>query len=216
MRRALGSWLLSLLLVCCFHFPFRPSVAPGPAPEMAVSTSARALDGVPYRIDIPTNWNGDLVVLMHGYEPKGVPRQNPWPQNEEAPVFLSRGYAVAASAFASQGWAVGDALENSEKLRQFFIKENRTPHHAYVVGFSLGGLDSLATMERYGHAYSGALSMCGVNLSAPDIIARGVVTPLVAFDVYFPGVLPDLLDPAAPAMIDQGRFEEALKANPSS
>lgn len=216
MRRALGSWLLSLLLVCCVSYPFSTSMASGPAPEMAVRTSAGALDGVPYRIDIPTNWNGDLVVLMHGYEPKGVPRQNPWPQNEEAPVFLSRGYAVAASAFASQGWAVGDALENSEKLRQFFIKENRTPHHAYVVGFSLGGLESLATMERYGHEYSGALSLCGVNVSAPDIVARGVVTPLVAFDAYFPGVLPDLADPASPAMVDQERIQEALKANPTS
>ena len=216
MRRALGSWLLSLLLVCCVSYPFSTSMASGPAPEMAVRTLAGALDGVPYRIDIPANWNGDLVVLMHGYEPKGVPRQNPWPQNEEAPVFLSRGYAVAASAFASQGWAVGDALENSEKLRQFFIKENRTPHHAYVVGFSLGGLESLATMERYGHEYSGALSLCGVNVSAPDIVVRGVVTPLVAFDVYFPGVLPDLADPASPAMVDQERIQEALKANPTS
>jgi pimeloyl-ACP methyl ester carboxylesterase len=215
MRRAFGSWLLSLLLVSSAGYPFT-AMASGPEPGTEVRTSAGSLDGVPYRIDIPKNWNGDLVVLMHGYEPKGVPRQNPWPQNEEAPVFLSRGYAVAASAFASQGWAVGDAIENSEKLRQFFIKENRTPHHAYVVGFSLGGLESLATIERYGREYSGALSLCGVNISAPDIIAGGVVTPLVAFDVYFPGVLPDLADPASPAMVDQGRIEDALKTNPSS
>lgn len=215
MRRALGSWLLSFLLVWSVSYPFSSSMASDLAPEVTVRTSAGALDGVPYRIDIPVNWNGDLVVLMHGYEPKGVPRKNPWPQTEEAPVFLSRGYAVAASAYASQGWAVGDALDNSEKLRQFFIKENRSPRHTYVVGFSLGGLESLATMERYGHEYSGALSMCGVNASAPDIVARGVVTPLVAFDVHFPGVLPDLADPASPAMVDQGRIEEALKANPA-
>jgi len=216
MRRALGSWPLGLLLACSVGYPFGTLMASSPEPEAAVRTSAGALDGVPYRIDIPKNWNGNLVVLMHGYEPKGVPRQNPWPQTEEAPIFLSRGYAVAASAFASQGWAVGDALKDSEKLRQFFIKENRTPQHAYVVGFSLGGLETLATMERYGSKYSGALSMCGVNASAPDIVARGVVTPLVAFDVYFPGVLPDLADPASPAMVDQERIENALKSNPAS
>jgi len=215
MRRSLRSCLLGVLLVCSVTYPFSRSMASNSAPEASVRTSAGALDGVPYRIDIPVNWNGDLVVLMHGYEPKGVPRKNPWPQTEEAPVFLSRGYAVAASAYASQGWAVGDALDNSEELRQFFIKENRTPRHTYVVGFSLGGLESLATMERHGDEYSGALSMCGVNVSAPDIVARGVVTPLVAFDVYFPGVIPDLADPTSPAMIDQGRIEEALKANPA-
>lgn len=217
MRCAPGRWLLGLLVACSVCYPFNTSIASSdPVPVTDVQTSAGSLDGVPYRIDIPKRWNGDLVVLMHGYEPKGVPRQNPWPQNEEAPVFLSRGYAVAASAFASQGWAVGDALEDSEKLRQFFIKQHGKPHHAYVVGFSLGGLESLATIERHGSSYSGALSMCGVNVSAPEIIARGVVTPLVAFDVYFPGVLPDLADPASPAMIDQDRIQEALKSNPNS
>jgi pimeloyl-ACP methyl ester carboxylesterase len=217
MRRASGSWLLGLLVACSVSYPLNASTASSVAvPEADVRTSTGSLHDVPYRIDIPKNWNGDLVVLMHGYEPKGVPRKNPWPRTEEAPIFLSRGYAVAASAFASQGWAVGDAVEDSEKLRQLFIQKNGKPRHAYVVGFSLGGLESLATMERHGQHYSGALSMCGVNGSAPDIIARAVVTPLVAFDAYFPGVLPDLADPASPAMVDQDRIQEALKSHSAS
>nr|WP_199047891.1 hypothetical protein [Dyella sp. ASV24] len=215
MRCARGRWLLGLRVACSVGYPFHASLAAtNAAPETEVHTSTGSLHGVPYRIDIPKHWNGDLVVLMHGYEPKGVPRQNPWPQNEETPVFLSRGYAVAASAFASQGWAVGDALDDSERLRELFIKENGKPHHAYVVGFSLGGLEALAALERHGPAYSGALSMCGVNVSAPDIVARGVVTPLVAFDTYFPGVLPDLASSASPAMIDPKQIQEALKRNP--
>jgi pimeloyl-ACP methyl ester carboxylesterase len=154
-------------------------------------------------------------MLMHGYEPKGAPRQDPWPQNEETQVFLSRGYAVAASAYASQGWAVGDAVVDNEQLRQFFSRENGKPKHTYVAGFSLGGLETLATAERYGATYDGALSMCGVNVSAPDIVARGVVTSLVAFDVYFPGVLPDLAAPESPAMIDPERIAAALKNDPA-
>ncbi|RAO77657.1 alpha/beta hydrolase family protein [Dyella jiangningensis] len=217
MRHSPGSWLLGLLVACSVGCPFNTSIASsGPVSVADVQTSVGSLDGVPYRIDIPVHWNGDLVVLMHGYEPKGVPRQNPWPRNEEAPVFLSRGYAVAASAFASQGWAVGDAVEDSEKLRESFIKQHGKPRHAYVVGFSLGGLEALAAIERHGPPYSGALSVCGVNVSAPEIIARGVVTPLVVFDAYFPGVLPDLADPASPAMIDQDRIQEALKSHPAS
>jgi pimeloyl-ACP methyl ester carboxylesterase len=214
MRCEPGSLLLGLLVACGVSYPFNTSMAVSDeAAETTISTSAGSLKGVPYRIDIPKNWNGNLVVLMHGYEPKGLPRQSPWPQNEEAPVFLSRGYAVAASAFASQGWAVGDALEDSEQLRQLFIKKNGKPHRTYVVGFSLGGLEALATLERHGPEYSGALSVCGVNISAPDIVARGVVTPLVAFDTYFPGVLPDLADPASPPMIDPGRIQEALQTD---
>ncbi|WP_109125448.1 alpha/beta hydrolase [Dyella sp. C11] len=215
MRCRSGSWLLGLLMACGVCYPFGASLASSNATdETSIRTSTGTLNGAPYRIDIPKNWNGDLVVLMHGYEPKGVPRQSPWPQNEETPVFLSRGYAVAASAFASQGWAVGDALDDSERLRQLFTKENGKPHRAYVVGFSLGGLETLAMLERHGREYSGGLSMCGVNVSAPDIVARGVVASLVAFDVYFPNVLPDLASPASPAMIDPDRIQQALQGDP--
>ena len=216
MRYASGARLLGLLLAGSVGYPFHVSMAAADAaPETAVHTSTGSLDGTPYRIDIPEHWNGDLVMLMHGYEPKGVPRQSPWPQADETPVFLARGYAVAASAYASQGWAVDDALKDNEQLRQLFIKQNGKPRHAYVVGFSLGGLETLATIERHDPPYNGALSLCGVNLSAPDIIARGVVTPLVAFDVYFPGVLPDLAAPGSPAMIDADAIKVALQGNPA-
>lgn len=35
------------------------------------------LGDAPYRVEIPADWNGELVVLLHGYEPRGVPRANP-------------------------------------------------------------------------------------------------------------------------------------------
>jgi len=38
-----------------------------------------AVANAPYRIEIPANWNGRLVLPQHGYEPAGMPRQQPWP-----------------------------------------------------------------------------------------------------------------------------------------
>jgi pimeloyl-ACP methyl ester carboxylesterase len=187
--------------------------SPSVPPKSGVDTGTS--HGAPYRIDIPSNWNGDLVVLMHGYELKGERREDPWPQEEETPVFLSRGYAVAASAYASQGWAVDDALINSEQLRRQFVRDHGQPHHTYVVGFSLGGLDALAMLEREGHAYDGALSLCGANVSSPDLIARAVVEPLAAFNVFFPGVLPDPADPASPPKVDPKRVQQALQSDPA-
>ncbi|WP_296278663.1 hypothetical protein [Pseudoxanthomonas sp.] len=35
------------------------------------------LTDAPYRIDIPADWNGELIVLAHGFEPVGVPRASP-------------------------------------------------------------------------------------------------------------------------------------------
>ena len=36
------------------------------------------LADAPYRIDTPADWNGELIVLAHGFEPVGVPRASPW------------------------------------------------------------------------------------------------------------------------------------------
>lgn len=50
------------------------------------------LDGAPYRIQIPAQWNGNLVMYTHGYKPRGVP----WlPLGDIlADVFLDRGFAL--------------------------------------------------------------------------------------------------------------------------
>ncbi|MET0504256.1 MAG: hypothetical protein ABWZ85_02935, partial [Luteibacter sp.] len=48
-----------------------------------------------YRIDIPANWNGDLVMLMHGYQPVGAPVSTPMVPADATPVFLKKGFAVA-------------------------------------------------------------------------------------------------------------------------
>ncbi|MEO6172382.1 MAG: hypothetical protein ABIP02_04630, partial [Arenimonas sp.] len=171
------------------------------------------LDGVPYRIDIPENWNGRLLMLLHGYEPKGVPRQEQWPQNEATPVFLARGYAVAASAYSTQGWSVAEAIPENERLRSFFTDTYGKPARTYVVGFSLGSHIALASMEQQGQKYDGALAFCGANMPAAEVFSDGIVTPLVAFDYFFPKNMPELLDPASPAMIDPSAIEAALKTD---
>lgn len=214
MRMERGGRLLGLLMAVGVAYPAIPAAAAAETPAVAQTLTGTLL-GAPYRVDIPAHWNGDLVMLMHGYEPKGAPRKDPWPQSDETPLFLARGYAVAASAYASQGWAVADALTDNERLRQWFVKQHGQPRHTYVVGFSLGGLDALATLESHGQHYNGALSMCGVNISATDIMARGVVEPLQAFDVSFPGVLPDLAAAASPAMIDPANLQQVLQTDPA-
>lgn len=175
------------------------------------------LDAAPYRIGIPADWNGDLVVLLHGYEPKGSSRQLPWPQNEATPLFLAKGYAVAESGYSSQGWSVADAVPDTERLRAYFADKYRNPRHAYLVGFSMGGLAALRSAEQYGKSYDGALSLCGVNMPAKTVFQDALLTPLVAFDYFFPGTMGlaagGLADPDSPAMLDTGAIESQLQKN---
>ena len=184
------------------------------AAQLNPGTHAGTLKGAPYRIDIPPGWNGNLVMLMHGYQPVGMPRTTPMSAADATPVFLKQGYAVAQSEFASQGWAVGDAIVDNERLRQYFMHAFTRPAHTYIYGFSLGGLETVASIERYRHAYAGALVMCGVTVSTPELMSRAIVTPLVAFDALIPGVLPNLTAPDSPRFIPPAVFSKALQQHP--
>lgn len=208
--------MVALALVgCAYGVQRSPADGLGHIPTPVVANGI--LQGAPYRIDIPEHWNGSLVIFMHGYEPKGMPRREPWPQNEAAPIFLQRGYAVAASAYSSQGWAVAEAIPDSERLRNLFLSTYGRPRHTYLVGISLGGLDALATLEQFGKPYDGALSLCGVNVPAPQIFADGIVTPLVALEYFFPKAIPlakaGLVDPASPPTLDPGAIEAQFKTD---
>jgi pimeloyl-ACP methyl ester carboxylesterase len=129
-------------------------------------------------------------------------------------IFLGQGYAVAQSQYASQGWAVGDAIVDNERLRQQFTREYGRPAHTYIYGFSLGGLEAAATIERYRKAYSGALVMCGATVSTPELMSRAVVAPLAAFDALIPGVVPDLAATGSPAFVPPDAFANAMRAHP--
>ncbi|NID05399.1 hypothetical protein HBF26_10900 [Luteibacter jiangsuensis] len=167
-----------------------------------------------YRIDVPAHWNGDLVMLMHGYQPVGAPITTPMTPADPTPVFLKKGFAVAQSQYASQGWAVSDAIADTERLRQHFVRTYGQPPHTYIYGFSMGGLSAAASIERYPHAYSGAMITCGLTVSTPDFLARGVVTPLVAFDALIPGVIPDVAAPDSPPAISPDAIAKAVEAHP--
>jgi hypothetical protein len=199
-----------LALATCIGMAFAPALAAALEP----GTHAGTLQGAAYRIDVPLGWNGDLVMLMHGYQPVGAPQKTPMEAAEATSLFLAKGYAVAQSQYASQGWAVGDAIADNERLRQHFVQDFASPAHTWIYGFSLGGLEAAASIERYQHAYSGALVMCGATVSTPELISQGVVEPLVAFDALIPGVLPDLAAPDSPPIVPPDVFAKALQAHP--
>ncbi|UPG89464.1 hypothetical protein L2Y96_19020 [Luteibacter aegosomaticola] len=206
-RNVMGRWLI---VAMCSATASLPVYAAKPAPGSYTGT----LQGALYRIDVPDHWNGDLIVLMHGYQPVGAPVSTPMTPADATPWLLKKGFAVAQSQYASQGWAVSDAIADTERLRQYFVKTYEQPAHTYLYGFSLGGMEVAASIERYPHTYSGALITCGLTVSTPQILDEGVVTLLVAFDALIPGVIPDLASPESPPMISPDAIASAVAAHP--
>ena len=81
-----------------------------------------------------------------------------------------------------------------------------------VLGFSMGGAVTLASLERYPEHYAGGVSLCGANLPGEQL-ASDLLTTLVAFDYFFPGAegLPDSgLASSATATLPQGELYQGI------
>lgn len=180
----------------------------------AIKVHEGDLDGAPYRIQIPDDWQGGLVMYAHGYHIRG----RAWTPLGKAhcTVFLDRGFAVAESGYSRQGWAIQEALPEIEALRKHFIKVHGKPESSFMVGHSMGGILSLATVETYPDAYDGALPMCGPLVPALMFFKDPVFDMVITFEALFGEALPDGLKPVMDAPhLPQEDIHKALDSDPS-
>jgi len=132
------------------------------------------LGGAAYRIEVPANWNGKLVMYAHGYagtgEALGV--SNPSIRRH----LIQQGYAWAASSYSKNYYDVRAGVEDTNKLANNFNaitaaagRTLATPGRIYITGHSMGGHITGAAIEAEAAAtavnkvrYHGAVPMCGV------------------------------------------------------
>jgi pimeloyl-ACP methyl ester carboxylesterase len=157
-------------------------------------TEIGTLNGAAYRIDIPDNWNGGLVIYCHGYNVKPVTYPE-GPPNPMANAFLDRGYAVAMSGYSAGGWAIEEALTDTENVRRYFISRYGPVKETWLTGHSMGGFLTMAILERQPTSYLGGLPLCGPLAAPTTFMARGLFDFLVLYEYFFPGILPGLKDP---------------------
>ena len=129
------------------------------------------LDGAKYTIQLPARWNGTLLLFSHGYRavqpspPDFAPVQTDaqaTPADAVTKTLLAKGYALAGSAYKTNGWAVADGVAAGEQLHDFFVQKVGTPNRTYAWGVSLGGLITEMLAEAHPDWVSGAAPMCGV------------------------------------------------------
>lgn len=174
------------------------------------------INGAKFRIDLPESWNGGLVMYCHGYNPKPVvfnDKPNPLLQ-----VFLDQGYAVAQSGYAAGGWAIQEAVVDTENLRRYFVKKYGPVKETYVTGHSMGGFLTMTLMETNPTVYDAGLPLCGPLAPPTWFMSRGAFDSLVLFEHFFPGLLPSpAKTPADYAVTKEltATVQKALDANPA-
>src|SRR5262249_25642234 len=104
-------------------------------------------------------------------------------------AFLDMGYAVAQSGYSTAGWAVKEAMEETEALRKYFVGKYGKPKRTYVTGHSMGGTITLAMVETYPDVYDAGLQMCGPVGPIQTMFQRRMFDTLVVYDYFFPGII---------------------------
>ena len=146
--------------------------------------------GAEYALHVPRQWNGAVVYYAHGFRdataPVGMADQDNFYAVREA--LGAQGYAVAASSYSRNGFAVKDGAQRTHQLRGLLTAAlPAPPTRSFLMGHSLGAAVALDLAERYPTQYDGALLMCGmVGGTLLQTQYLGHVRTLA--NVYFPSI----------------------------
>ncbi|MEQ7128294.1 hypothetical protein ABN034_27705 [Actinopolymorpha sp. B11F2] len=125
---------------------------------------AGSIDGAEYRVEVPQNWNGTLVLFSHGYYIEGVfdPDQVALSVRPETESWLlDHGYALAASDYKNPfGYAVADAQRDQIALLDWFDENVGRSTRTVTSGMSQGGVISTVLAERNPHRFDGVATTC--------------------------------------------------------
>ncbi|MDX1665080.1 MAG: hypothetical protein R3272_14910, partial [Candidatus Promineifilaceae bacterium] len=162
--------------------------------------------GAGYRIEVPADWKGDLVMWTHGLR-VGQDRLALLPPGQQLILreyLLDNGYAWAASTYSKNDYHVSRAVKDTRILATHFNALVDNPQRVYIVGRSMGAHVAALSVEKYPDFYAGALPVCGglngletfdfaldVNLGAQQI-ALGQSSWPVDPDTYYTTTLPQI------------------------
>lgn len=143
------------------------------------NTLQGAIDGANYLVQVPSNWNGTLLLYSHGYAFVGSPlRAQDASDPLTAGALLQQGYALAGSSYSQNGWALQQAFHDQIALLDFFDATCGQPTRTIPWGDSLGGIITAGLVQLFPQRFAGAMPLCGV-------LAGGVGTWNQALDAAF-------------------------------
>ncbi len=118
------------------------------------------LEGAGFRMEVPSNWNGRLVMWAHGFRGTGLELTV---DNHPLREFLIlNGYAWAASSYSANDYNVQVGVKDTRLLVRKFRRMFGEPDLTYITGASMGGHITGVSIETFPTVYAGAMPICGV------------------------------------------------------
>jgi pimeloyl-ACP methyl ester carboxylesterase len=116
--------------------------------------------GAGYRIEVPENWNGSLVVWAHGFRGTGL--ELTVDSHPLRGLLIPSGYAWAASSFDRNDYDIASGVKTTHALIKRFNGLVGTPSQILMTGASMGGHITAVLLEQYPNLFDGAMPICGV------------------------------------------------------
>ena len=162
------------------------------------------IEGAGYRIELPEQWNGELVLWAHGF--RGLNDEGTDYSNrltfDDIPardVIIGQGYGWATSTYRANGYVPGLGVDDLLRVKDRVADVARPPSRTYVAGGSMGGATAQLMAQEFPDEIAAALAFC------PAMGNVWVVDYLVAWHAlahYLIGSEPQRLD--VNGMIDWG------------
>ena len=145
--------------------------AGAPADTTRATTTHRTgtlADGATWIADVPSNWNGTLLLFSHGYGPTVAQDA---PSTASGQELLTEGYALAGSSYDPAGswWALDSAERDQFATLDAFARTVARPTRTLSVGESMGGLVNAQIARDGAGRVDGAVGLCGLVAGGVDL-----------------------------------------------
>jgi len=201
-KRILVALVASALALC---------TAPISASAAVTSHTGTLADGATFKIEVPSNWNGTLLLYSHGYV---VPGSDNPARDVGDPLtggfLLNAGYALAGSSYQTTGWALEQAIPDQIATLDMFDTLVGTPTRTIAWGHSLGGIITAGLLQTHPDRFDGALPMCGVVAGGVGVWNEGLDAEFVIKTLLPSTSSLQLVHVTYPALTNLGTAETIL------
>lgn len=182
--------------------------APDFEPLPGATADFGTLGGSLYRVEMPADWNGELVLYLHGVRLGTNELSVTSPDRALREAWMAEGYGWAASSYSENGYVPGVGADDTLALLDYVTETYGAPERVYLYGVSMGGHVATLLLEHFPDLFDGGLSVCGA------VAGEQQIDYLIAWAMaaeYIAGVrLPDGSGMAAMAAALTGDLRRAL------
>ena len=123
------------------------------------------IEGAGYRVELPEEWNGELVLWAHGFrglndEGTGFSRRLTFDDVPARDVIIGQGYGWATSTYRVNGYVPGVGVDDLLRVKDRVAEIVRPPRRTYIAGGSMGGATAQLMAQEFPEEVTAALAFC--------------------------------------------------------